>query len=63
MYIRLLGYVPNYMNKLHLTEFCFSSANAAPPLWSSGQFLAAERRCIVLPVGYELSLYMLCRRK
>jgi hypothetical protein len=25
--------------------------------------LAAERRCIVLPVRYELNLYMLCRRK
>jgi hypothetical protein len=29
--------------------------------WS--QFLAAERRCIVFPVWYELNLYMLCRRK
>jgi hypothetical protein len=25
--------------------------------------LATERRCIVLPVRYELNLYMLCRRK
>jgi hypothetical protein len=32
-----------------------------PPLWS--EFLGTERRCIVLPVRYELNLYMLCRRK
>jgi hypothetical protein len=25
-------------------------------------FLATQRRCIVLPVRYELNLYMLCRR-
>jgi hypothetical protein len=25
--------------------------------------LAADRTCIVLPVRYELNLYMLCRRK
>jgi hypothetical protein len=29
--------------------------------WS--EFLAAEQRCIVFPVRYELNLYMLCRRK
>jgi hypothetical protein len=29
--------------------------------WS--EFLATERRCIVLPVRYELNLYMLCTRK
>jgi hypothetical protein len=29
--------------------------------WS--EFLATQRRCIVLPVRYELNLYMLCRRK
>jgi hypothetical protein len=27
------------------------------------EFLATERRCSVLPVRYELNLYMLCRRK
>jgi hypothetical protein len=27
------------------------------------EFLATEQRCIVLPVRYELNLYMLCRRK
>jgi hypothetical protein len=27
------------------------------------EFLAADRRCIVYPVRYELNLYMLCRRK
>jgi hypothetical protein len=26
--------------------------------WS--EFLAAERRCVVVPVGCELGLYMLC---
>jgi hypothetical protein len=26
-------------------------------------FLVTERRCIVLPVRYEFTLYMLCRRK
>jgi hypothetical protein len=34
-----------------------------PPLLSSGQFLVAQRRCIVLPMRYELNLYMLCRRE
>jgi hypothetical protein len=29
--------------------------------WS--EFLATQRRCIVLPVRYELNLYMLSRRK
>jgi hypothetical protein len=29
--------------------------------WS--EFLVTERRCIVFPVRYELSLCMLCRRK
>jgi hypothetical protein len=34
--------------------------------WATGkwsEFLATQRRCIVLPVRYELNLYMLCRRK
>jgi hypothetical protein len=27
------------------------------------QFMATERRCIVLPVRYELNVYMLCRKR
>jgi hypothetical protein len=34
------------------------SLGLRPPLWSSGQeFLVTQRRCIVLPVSYELNLY------
>jgi hypothetical protein len=35
--------------------------DASMVYWS--EFLAAEGRCIVFPVRYELNLYMLCRRK
>jgi hypothetical protein len=29
--------------------------------WS--EFLATEQSCIVIPVRYELNLYMLCKKK
>jgi hypothetical protein len=34
------------------------AGTASMVLWS--EFLATERRCIVLPARYELNLYMLC---
>jgi hypothetical protein len=46
-----------HMTTLWVFQFC------ASPLDLLCEFLAAERRCIVLPVRYELNLYMLCRRK
>jgi hypothetical protein len=38
-------------------EVFFYVEERRPPLWS--EFLATQRRCIVIPVRYELNLYML----
>jgi hypothetical protein len=40
---------------------CRRKKTAPVVYWS--EFLAIEQGCIVFPVGYELNLYMLCRRK
>jgi hypothetical protein len=41
----------------------FSDGSRKDSLCGLVEFLAAQRRYIVLPVRYELNLYMLCRRK
>jgi hypothetical protein len=49
------------MNENILIKFDISIKTASVVWWS--EFLATQRRCIVLPVRYKLNLYMLCRRK
>jgi hypothetical protein len=49
--------------RYELNFICYVEENR-PPLWSSGQSSWLQNGDnIVLPVRYELNLYMLCRRK
>jgi Leucine-rich repeat (LRR) protein len=50
-----------FQGTLHLKELLDNSCLSLPTDRLCG--LATQRRCIVLPVRYELNLYMLCRRK
>jgi hypothetical protein len=64
--VRVLGYTTEmYCDSCEVrTEFICYVEGSKPPLWSSGQSSWLQiRRCIVIPVRYELNLYMLCRSK
>jgi hypothetical protein len=58
---RVVQYLARKPDGFYISEALKMSATTSVVKWSD--FLAAERRCIVLPVRYELNLYMLCRRK
>jgi hypothetical protein len=42
---------------------CLLRVSLTAPVVYWSEFVATQRSCIVLPVRYELNLYMLCRRK
>jgi hypothetical protein len=59
-YVRLkLLHCPSILPCLHRGSAEVMTASVV--MWS--EYLAAERRCIVFPLRYEVNLYMLCRRK
>jgi hypothetical protein len=61
--------VPAYITEMYCvsrevrTEFICYVEKYTDSVVLRSEFMATERRCIVLPVRYELNLYMLCRRE